>query len=189
MTDVALFCYSCNAVGNIGSCCPDAPGSVALVPVGFANGVARQTGKLHDAIESLRRELENERARGIHTCHDRCDRQMCVLRRERDALAAELRALREQEPVAWVGLDCDGNYVEDDVRYTPPPVRSAFGWKPVYAAPVPSDARDTKCDALVNACKALEDFASTVAPSSSWWDDVWPEHEAAILAAKKGGAT
>ena len=50
-------------------------------------------GEGADAIESLRRDLENERARGIHTCHDRCDRPMCVLRRERDALRARVAEL------------------------------------------------------------------------------------------------
>lgn len=30
------------------------------------------------------------------------------------------------------------------------------------------------------AIEALVEFASTVAPSSSWWDDTWPEYEAAM---------
>jgi len=30
------------------------------------------------------------------------------------------------------------------------------------------------------AIEALVEFASTVAPGSSWWDDTWPEHEAAM---------
>jgi hypothetical protein len=38
------------------------------------------------------RQLENIKASSIHTCHDECQRPMCVLRRERDELAALLAA-------------------------------------------------------------------------------------------------
>ncbi|MCR6496193.1 hypothetical protein LJB71_08185 [Thermomonas sp. S9] len=44
----------------------------------------------------LRDELENERARGIHTCGPQCMRPACRLRRERDALREEVAALRQQ---------------------------------------------------------------------------------------------
>lgn len=36
------------------------------------------------------------------------------------------------------------------------------------------------------AIAALLDFASTVAGGSSWWDDVWAKHEAALNEASKG---
>jgi hypothetical protein len=36
----------------------------------------------------------NRWARGIHTCHDQCTRQMCVIRRERDVAISALNALR-----------------------------------------------------------------------------------------------
>ena len=44
-------------------------------------------------------------------------------------------------------------------------------------------------DAYEKAIAAALDFIGTVAPGASWWDDVWPEHEAAMLAAanKHGG--
>jgi len=54
----------------------------------------RALGELADA-EIAALEAENERlrglvndleAKGIHTCHDECQRVECVLRRERDAL-------------------------------------------------------------------------------------------------------
>jgi hypothetical protein len=38
------------------------------------------------------RQLENLKASAIHTCHDQCQRPMCVLRRERD----EARELAQQ---------------------------------------------------------------------------------------------
>ncbi len=41
-------------------------------------------------------------------------------------------------------------------------------------------ARDSTIEALL-------DFAGTVAPGASWWDDVWPEHESAIAARKGEG--
>lgn len=44
------------------------------------------------SLTALQRELDNERAREIHTCHDNCQRPMCVLRRERDA--AQMDAAR-----------------------------------------------------------------------------------------------
>lgn len=47
------------------------------------------------------RQLENLKASAIHSCHDQCQRPMCVLRRERDEakktavmLAGELAAAR-----------------------------------------------------------------------------------------------
>lgn len=43
-------------------------------------------------------------------------------------------------------------------------------------------------EAQDRAIAALLDFASTVAGGASWWDDVWPEHEAALDAARKGGS-
>ncbi len=60
MSDMTLFCYSCSALGSIIKCCPDAPGSVALVPVGWANGVARQTGNLRASVAELEAELAKQ---------------------------------------------------------------------------------------------------------------------------------
>jgi hypothetical protein len=47
-----------------------------------------------DEIERLRKALENERARGIHTCHDQCGRPLCVAQRENDRLRSLLREAR-----------------------------------------------------------------------------------------------
>jgi hypothetical protein len=48
-------------------------------------------GKL---IDDAADRIEHLFARGIHTCHDDCQRPMCVLRRERDKALADLAALR-----------------------------------------------------------------------------------------------
>jgi len=40
--------------------------------------------KLERERDEAIRQLENIKASSIHTCHDRCQRPMCVLRRERD---------------------------------------------------------------------------------------------------------
>jgi uncharacterized protein YdcH (DUF465 family) len=42
-------------------------------------------------IERLREDLNNAQARGIHTCHDQCQRVECVQRREIERLRAGLR--------------------------------------------------------------------------------------------------
>jgi hypothetical protein len=46
-------------------------------------------------IERLRAALANEQARGVHTCHEHCERPMCVMQRaitERDSTIERLRA-------------------------------------------------------------------------------------------------
>jgi hypothetical protein len=48
-----------------------------------------------DEIERLRAALANEQARGVHTCHEHCERPMCVMQRaitERDSMIERLRA-------------------------------------------------------------------------------------------------
>jgi NifB/MoaA-like Fe-S oxidoreductase len=77
-------------------------------PIGLTLCAARSTIADHraritemwDALETLRRErdeairqLENLKAVSIHTCHDQCQRPMCVLRRERDEAREALREL------------------------------------------------------------------------------------------------
>jgi hypothetical protein len=66
-----------------------------------------------DEIERLRAALANEQARGVHTCHEHCERPMCVMQRaitERDSIIERLRArLAEAERDAaryrWLRLD------------------------------------------------------------------------------------
>ena len=52
----------------------------------------RGVGLLRD--EAIR-QLENIKASSIHTCHDQCQRPMCVLRRERDEAREENAKLRD----------------------------------------------------------------------------------------------
>jgi septal ring factor EnvC (AmiA/AmiB activator) len=54
-------------------------------------------------IERLRAALANEQARGVHTCHEHCERPMCVMQRaitERDSTIERLRA-RLGNVTAW----------------------------------------------------------------------------------------
>jgi uncharacterized coiled-coil DUF342 family protein len=44
--------------------------------------------------DEAREALENRTASTIHSCHDQCQRPMCVLRRERDEARAERDSLR-----------------------------------------------------------------------------------------------
>ena len=46
-------------------------------------------------LEEAQKDLENERARGIHSCHDNCTRDGCVNRRLREELAATRKQLAE----------------------------------------------------------------------------------------------
>lgn len=47
-------------------------------------------------IEGIKEELENEQARGIHSCSPFCNRPLCVARRQIKYLQAEVEALREK---------------------------------------------------------------------------------------------
>jgi len=35
-------------------------------------------------------------------------------------------------------------------------------------------------DTLAEALRSLEDYAGTVAPDGSYWDEIWPEHQQAL---------
>ena len=45
------------------------------------------------------------------------------------------------------------------------------------------EAKDAETKAYKNALDAALAFIGDVAPGASWWDDVWAEHERAILSA------
>lgn len=81
----------------------------------LANGVR----DLLAGLEDVQRELENERARGIHTCHDNCTRDGCVNRRLREELADVRKQLAEAQALLVSGADLLGkvamNAVDDFV--------------------------------------------------------------------------
>ncbi len=69
-------------------------------------------------LDRLTAEVERLRLDSIHTCHDQCQREACVLRRERDALAAELARLRAKlevtpENVERVKADIRTHFASD----------------------------------------------------------------------------
>lgn len=66
----------------------------------FAAGAASRDAEIAD----LKRELDNEQARGIHSCHPNCTREGCVNRR----LRAELEAARAELEVERVRLAACG---------------------------------------------------------------------------------
>jgi hypothetical protein len=55
-------------------------------------------------LRTLRAELER-RKYDVHTCHADCQREACVLRREVDALRAELKATETKSVKLWALLD------------------------------------------------------------------------------------
>jgi hypothetical protein len=64
-----------------------------------------------DEIERLRKALDNERARGIHTCHDNCQRPLCVSGREIDRLRSLLREAAETIVALRDGVHSDGQAI------------------------------------------------------------------------------
>jgi hypothetical protein len=62
--------------------------SCATVPAELCRRMERERD---EAI----RQLENLKASAIHTCHDQCQRPMCLLRRERDELLERNAKLRD----------------------------------------------------------------------------------------------
>ena len=62
-----------------------------------------QEGEISD-LRARAEAAEKRAARfetSVHTCHDQCDRYLCVMRRERDAVLAELARVREAHARAW----------------------------------------------------------------------------------------
>lgn len=80
------------------------------------------------------------RTRELECVIEDLKQQVRDVEKERDALRAELDALKSQEPVAWMrdqwGPDC-GNYWElyrdDEMGW-----RDRKDWTPLYASPVPA---------------------------------------------------
>ena len=72
------------------------------MPLFLADGIENdpwsKAHHLEGAAELRRLHAENERLRvdGIHSCHAECQRPVCRLTRERDALLEALRAMLEQ---------------------------------------------------------------------------------------------
>jgi len=56
----------------------------------LSQSLAETCTKLKTERDDAIRQLNNIRATEIHTCHDQCQRPMCVLRRERDEARASL---------------------------------------------------------------------------------------------------
>jgi hypothetical protein len=52
--------------------------------------------KLERERDEAIRQLENLKAAAIHTCHDQCQRPMCVLRRERDEARKKIKRQAER---------------------------------------------------------------------------------------------
>jgi septal ring factor EnvC (AmiA/AmiB activator) len=55
----------------------------------------RELTSVTDQRDRLAKEVENLRAAQIHTCHDQCQKPMCVMRRQRDRLAKALERANE----------------------------------------------------------------------------------------------
>jgi hypothetical protein len=65
----------------------------------------RELTAAQQRIADLESELENERARGIHTCHDQCQRPLCVAGRRIRELEALNAERNRQNAAAWTRVD------------------------------------------------------------------------------------
>jgi hypothetical protein len=79
----------------------------------------RGVGLLRD--EAIR-QLENIKASSIHTCHDQCQRPMCVLRRERDEAQKELSSIHR-----WIDKNHADGFI-DSLTYLQNLERVADNW-------------------------------------------------------------
>lgn len=98
---------------------------------------AKQLAAAQQRIAELERELENERARGIHTCHDQCQRPLCMARRR-------IAELESQFP-----CDC-----ERGRRY--PSHRAELGAVPLRLREGPMTERISNTELLIDAALAAQ---------------------------------
>jgi hypothetical protein len=78
-----------------------------------ARQLERELAEAREQRDRLAKEVENLRAAQIHTCHDQCQKPMCVMRRQRDRLAKALEIVR----------DADNDCHSDGLQTIPPAVR------------------------------------------------------------------
>jgi hypothetical protein len=73
-----------------------------------------------DRIEELERDLDNERARGIHTCHSKCQRPLCVAHRRIAELEGENERWKKQhesDVLYYSGLEkTNADFLADNER-------------------------------------------------------------------------
>ncbi len=94
-----------------------------------------------DAIAALAQRAEDAEqlaaARG-HTIQT-LQRELSAVKVERDELAAKLRELEGQKPVAWIGYGPRDGRVEFSISKPVTSVFRDFGFKPLFARPVPAE--------------------------------------------------
>lgn len=64
------------------------------------NGFEDVIFMLIEEIDRLQDDLDNERAKGIHTCHSKCQRPLCVANRRIEELRAEVAQLN-RNGITW----------------------------------------------------------------------------------------
>jgi deoxyribodipyrimidine photolyase len=74
--------------------------------------------KLERERDEAIRHLENHTASTIHSCHDQCQRPMCVLRRERDEARHEIKGWRNKWECA-VEMAARAEVERDEARAKP----------------------------------------------------------------------
>lgn len=82
---------------------------------GFHINSKEEAEALCELLNKLEGEIENLKASGIHTCHDQCQRPMCVMRRERDEARQQRDRLAEALRSIANGSHCMQCYGGDGV--------------------------------------------------------------------------
>lgn len=76
---------------------------------------------MEDELAEARKQIENLQWSGVHTCHDKCGRPLCVLNRQRDQLASELAESIAQEKIHYdnyVSMKDQRDRLAEALRYT-----------------------------------------------------------------------
>jgi phenylacetate-coenzyme A ligase PaaK-like adenylate-forming protein len=89
----------------------------------YASGLQRENAQ-------LKREIENLKAAGIHTCHDQCQRPMCVMRRQRDEAIQQRDRLEEALRSIANGSHCMQCYGGDGVWIAQQAIAAVKGGQP-----------------------------------------------------------
>lgn len=111
-------------------------------------------------IESLRRELENERAREIHSCGPDCTRSGCVNRRLREELAEARQEIADRKADCETGHDQDEATIAElrqQLKHMTDEYRAALDAEQVrYRQVVEKDAEIERLKGMVDEIQAAK---------------------------------
>lgn len=123
---------------------------------------------LRERDEAIR-QFENLKASSIHTCHDQCQRPMCVLRRERDEAREELSSIHR-----WIERNHADGFI-DSLTYSQNLERVTDNWYDRIDA-IEKDSkrfvreRDEAREAHIRECEEAHHLLSRIARKGEFMD-------------------